>query len=449
MPTVDGPAGRVRAAPHDGGATWAALGGAILGLALWYAVVMLARPTLVADEVYHVPAIRALAHEVPPLRELARNDWGPLRNLQMLPAYHLLASLVTRVWGAELWVLRGFNALLAILALVLFHAAARAYHVDYGPHHLLRFAWNPLLLPLWVLVYTDLAALVGILVALNFHVRRRYVAAAVGLLLACLIRQSNVIWVLFFLVWGLGEWWRARRIIRQETGDAGPAPACGFPSAAHVAGLLPYLVLLLLAAGYTALSGGLAETLREENRPRANVAQFYIFALTAALLWAPVWLPQLVRLWPRRIEPALVRPWICAAVVTVIGVLDLAFRNPHPWNLDLDYLRNWPLYWMTTHAAARYAAATVLVLFVPTLVWATWVSPARETLGLLWAFSVLFLLGHYLVDPRYYVVPFVLADFFTPLAAAPARRLTVWYLLLALAVSAFIVGQPGGWHGVL
>jgi hypothetical protein len=135
--------------------------------------------------------------------------------------------------------------------------------------------------------------------------------------------------------------------------------------------------------------------------------------------------------------------------VTAIGVLELAFRNPHPWNLDLDYLRNWPLYWMTTHAVARYAAAIILVLFVPTLVQATWVSPARATLGLVWAFSVLFLLGHYLVDPRYYVVPFVLADFFTPLAAAPARRLTVWYLLLALAVGAFIVGQPGGWRGVL
>ena len=382
-------------------------------------------------------------------RSIKRNDWGPLRNLQMLPAYHLLASLVARVFGPELWVLRGFSAFLAVLAIVLFHAAARAYHADYGPYHLLRFAWNPLLLPLWVLVYTDMASLVGVLVALNFHVRRRYVVAAAGLLLACLIRQSNVIWVLFFLAWGVVEWRQAHRSARRAAGDASRAVAGEVPRTAHLVALLPYGVLLLLAAGYSVLSGGLTETLREENRPHANVAQFYMFALTAALLWAPVWLPQLVQLWPRRVEPALVRPWVCAAVVTAIGVLELAFRNPHPWNLDLDYLRNWPLYWMTTHAAVRYAAAVVLVLFVPTLVQSTWVSPVRSVLGVLWACTALFLLGHYLVDPRYYVVPFVLADFFAPRAAVPARRLAAWYLLLTLAVGAFIVGQPGGWRGVL
>jgi hypothetical protein len=98
----------------------------------------------------------------------------------MPPTYHLLASLPARLVGSDLWMLRGFNVLLAVASIVLQHTAARAYHANYGPSHLLRYAWNPLLLPLWALVYTDLAALVGILLALHFQVRRRLTWAAVA-----------------------------------------------------------------------------------------------------------------------------------------------------------------------------------------------------------------------------------------------------------------------------
>jgi len=104
---------------------------------------------------------------------------------------------------------------------------------------------------------------------------------------------------------------------------------------------------------------------------------------------------------------------------------------------------------MTTHTWVRYLVAVCLVLFVPTLVHSTHASPARGPLTLLWVFALLFLLGHYLIDPRYYVVPLVLADFLTPLPARSARHLVGWYLLLTLGVAAFIVTQPGGAQGIL
>lgn len=425
------------------GAVGIALGVAILSVLLWYVVLLSARPALMGDEGYHVPAIRALARELPPLRALLRGDWGPGRILQMPPTYHLLASLPARLVGSDLWMLRGFNVLFAVASIVLLHTAARAYHANYGPSHLLRYAWNPLLLPLWALVYTDLAALVGILLALHFQVRRRLTWAAVGLAGACLIRQSNLVWVAFFMAWGLRTLWCARPA-------ASPRAALRMFLLRHVTTtFLPHLLMFALALGYFVCSGGLATTLREENRPHVNITQFYIFGLTAAVLWVPVWLPQFARLWPRRVEPLLARAWICAAAVGVIGLLELAFRNPHPWNLDPDYLRNWLLAGMTTHTWVRYLVAVCLVLFVPTLVHSTHASPARGPLTLLWVFALLFLLGHYLIDPRYYVVPLVLADFLTPLPARSARHLVGWYLLLTLGVAAFIVTQPGGAQGIL
>jgi hypothetical protein len=204
----------------------------------------------------------------------------------------------------------------------------------------------------------------------------------------------------------------------------------------------------VVAGGFLAAWSGFSLSPKVENRFRPNVAQFYILALTAALLWAPAWLAHLAEFWPRRFAAWLARPWICAALVAATGVLGLVYYSPHQWNTDLNYLRNWPLVAMNNALAARFLLGILIVVFIVVLADATVHSAARRTLGLVWAFALLFLVPHYLVDPRYYVVPLVLVDFFTPHTPAQARRLTAWYLLLALAVGAFIAGRPGGLIGV-
>jgi len=410
-----------------------ALGVAILGLVAWYVVLNISRPELVADEVYHADVIR----------ELAEGDWSATQALPMLPTFHLLASLPARVLGDSLWVLRGFNTALGIAGVLLLYAAGRAATGTSGPRQLLRFAWNPLLLPLWVLVYTDLAALVCVVAALNFHLRRRYPVAAIALVLACLIRQSSVVWVAMFAAWGVMELWPKH---------AGGADLLRGNAAAVLRRALavywPYLAAFVVGCGLLVLTGRLAGHVSIENRPRLNPAQYYMFALTAALLWAPAWLAHFASLWPRLFEPAFLRPWLCAAAVAAVGVLELAFRNPHPWNVDLEYLRNWPLLAMMKYATARYLAAVCIVAFAATVVHMVWTSERRRTLGLIWVFTLLFLGGHYLVDPRYYVIPLVLLDFYTTFTPGRARGVTVWYLLITLALAGVMVIRPGGWSGV-
>lgn len=405
-----------------------ACGVAIAGLLAWYVVVGVARPSFVGDEFHHVPAIRGLTE----------GDWGPARALPMPPTYHALAALLARVLGTELWAVRLFNVLLGVAAIGFMAAALRARYPDAGAWHLLRLAWNPLLLPFWVFAYTDLAALLGVIIALNSYVRRQYVAAAGGLLLACLFRQSSVVWVAFFIALGAVELWQ------RQPGE--PVRWTFVRRAARV--LWPYVLVLILGGGILVAWREIALPSNIENRVRPNIAQFYILALTAGLLWAPVWLAHLVEYWPQRFAAWLARPWICAALVAAVGVLGLVFQNPHGWNADPNYLRNWPLVAMSRSLAARFLLSTCIVVFIVVFSHATWHSAARRTLGLVWAFALLFLVPHYLVDPRYYIVPLVLVDFFTPYTPVQARRLAVWYLLLTLAVGVFIVSRPGGLIGI-
>lgn len=406
----------------------------IVFLAAWYVVVVFTRPTWVGDEYHHVPAIRGIV----------TGDWTSARGLPMAPTYHVLVALLARVLGTELWALRLVNPLLGIATLVFMYTAIRARCPAAGAHTLLRFALNPLLLPLWVFVYTDVAALLGVVAALNFYVRGRHLSAAAALFVACLVRQSNVVWALLFAGLAVLDLWRADG--RPAAGWRTAWRNLRLHSAARV--VWPYALAFVLGVVWLVLCARATLTYKLENRPQANIAQFYVLFLTAALLWAPLWLAHLARVWSRSFTAALERPWTCAAVIAAVGALELLFDNPHPWNLDRHYLRNWPLYAMTYSLAARYLLALCIVAFVVTYVHATWRSPARGTLAVVWIFSLLFLLPHFLVDPRYYIVPLVLLDFFTPYTPAQARHLSIWYLLLTLLVGVWIVVQPGDWSGV-
>lgn len=398
---------------------------ALAAPAAWFVLLTIARPDLVGDEVYHVPAIRALAE----------GNWGPARTLPMPPTYHMLAALWVRLTGGELWILRAFNALLSGLTLTVFGWAAVRHDPDGAAHRLWRLASNPLVGPLWVLAYTDAAALLGVAFALAFFARRQHTWAAAGFLLAGLTRQPNILWLAAF----------AALAAVHPRGDRSAGPR-GRPTVL-VRRLWPYALALAAAAVLLTRIAPTGPPL-VENQPRFNPAQFYLFGLTGALLIAPVWLPAVVTLWRRWLERAFLRPWICAVAIAAVGLLELAFRNPHPWNVDLNYLRNWPLLAMTKYTAARYVAAVVLVAFVPTAVSLAWTSPQRTALAIVAGATLVFLAAHYLVDPRYYMVPVVLLDFWSTPAARRARQLTIWYVLLSAALAAFIVWQPGGLRGV-
>ena len=407
---------------------------ATVGIGAWYAVTLHVRTDLVSDEYYHVPAIRALA----------QGDWGPVRGLPVMPTYHWLASWLVRLWGPELWVIRLLNPLLGAITLLLFVAALRARSVNAGANDLLRLAWQPLLLPFWVFAYTEVGSLLGVVAALNFHCRRRYTAAAGGLLAACLFRQSSVAWVPLFAALGALDLWAAQ----SEHVAATRQNLRRFIVRRALPSLWAYGVLLVVAAAFFIVIGGLTTTFKPENQPRPNIAQVHGLVLTAALIWAPIWLVQFVDFWRRVYERALLRPAVCAAVFAAIGLLVLSYSNRNPWNMDLHFLRNWPLHAMTRCMETRYLSALVIVAAVPTFVCALRESPARRTLSLVWMFMLLYLFPHWLVDPRYYLVPFVLVDFYTPYTPAQARRLTIWYALLTLGVAAFILGRPGGWQGI-
>ena len=423
---------------------------ALLSFVAWDVAFTLLRPEFVGDERHHVPAIEDAAH----------GDWTKVLRLPMPPTYHWLAVQATRAVGPELWSLRAFQTLWTLLAIVLYHAAARAYRPDYSGRDLLRFAWHPLIIAFGALVCTDIASLVAILLTLNFHIRRRYILGSLALAAAIMFRQSNIMWAAYFLTWALAEDWLkagSAATTKQHTPRLNVSaakifrePAWPIVVARLRAGAWAYLAVFLLGGVAVTLAGrGVLLAQAMSNRAAFNPAVFYLLAIAVALLWLPAWLARFAEFWSQRYVPALMWIRVTATVVAAIGVVAMEFRNPHPWNMDLDFPHNWPLYAMNQFSSARAAIATVLVAFVITYFLDAARSPARRMLALTWIFTIAFLLPHNLADLRYYIIPLVLLDFLTPRGATEGRVLAAWHLVLSLAIAGVLALKLGGIEGML
>lgn len=401
---------------------------AFLTVAIWYVVVSVCLPHTLGDEMYHVPAIRELAAGRPLGRELP-----------MLPTYHWLLAQPVRLISAELWFIRLLQCLLGLTTILVYRAAVRLRYPDDNGYRLLLLTWNPLVFPFFVLVYTDTAALLLLLTSVWLHLRRRPTGAAAAALAACLVRQSNVFWLAFIIGWRLSE-------VLPRT--AGRSWAARLTTAILAEGL--WLHALAAAALLFLLwwRGGPVMAPFLENRPHFNPAQFYLFGLTCAICWLPSWVGELVGNWRRQFGPVLLRPSICAVLAAAVGLLTVAFRNPHPWNQELEFLHNWPLRLMAGWPALRLMAAVLLVTFVISQARITWRQHHRTLLLMLWVTAIVFLLPHYPAETRYYIVPLVLIDLFTPHSPGTVSRQSLWYLLLTVGAATFIAARPGPYGGL-
>ncbi len=384
-----------------------------------------ARPRYVADEISHYPAIQAIL----------RGDWAATRWLPMPPAYHAIAAGASYVVGQNLVALRWFNAALGIGCVLIMGLIARRAHPGDAAVPA-RAALNPLFISLCPLVYTDVLSLLCVLIAISAHERRGQWAAGIALVCAMLVRQSNVVWPLLFLILPAAD--------ALDAGQPGALRAMLRSAwrASRVRDAAPYIVALALGAAMVLVPNPLTSEMPEGNEPRFNVGLFYIWAITGAILWLPVWLAGCVHSpWLARTGA---RASLLALAVAAFFVLSASFDSPHGWNTDPTSLRNWPLLAMQRSKLLVLVTCLALVPMLIETLRRTWDSGRRHRLLAIWTTSLLFLAPHSLVDPRYFLIPAVLLDLDAPLAKRESRDLAVWYGVLSLATIAMMLVRPGG-----
>ncbi len=413
--------------PTPGHIQWCWLLLAVIWLVGWFLLLNLRHDHRLGDERVYLPTII----------ELTRGDRSTLYTHSITPTYLLMVAAVAKVLGPSLWVVRGVTLAFGIVAAGAALSAAAALWPQQQAQRLFLVLLNPIPLVFWTIGYSDVPALAGLLIALAAMLRGWHIVAAVGLLLACVMRQSNLVWVVGFAVLAV------HRCVLHHGTDAHVlwrAPRRLVPLIRQV--LWPYVAVGIVLLGLIQTSW-LRVLPHPVNGPAFNRAQVYMFLLVAAVLWVPYWLPHVHTFWRRSVRGWLMSPAGSGLAVALVALLALAYTNPHSYNRELYFLRNYVLVAIAESPALHVVVAMIIVAFAATYAYATRQTQNWRTLLIIWIFSALFLGPHYLVDPRYYMPIFVLLDLFTPYANVTLRRQLVWYALLSAGLAGLVLVPPG------
>lgn len=378
------------------------------------------------------------------LYHFAEHKPGWPDHLTTPPGYHLIA-LALGGGQPSLTAARLTSTLFALLGLTAFAGAWRRLHAQPAGPATLLFALLPIFQPFTGLAYNDAPALALLLCAIWAQLADRLSTATLAFVLACLIRQTNLIWIPFLILW---EIQRTPRPVGQTL--AHHAVTIAFTRTRG------YVIILVAAAALILYAGRLTPGTANRNDLRPNPAAFTFATLLFGALGLPVWFAHVRSAGARwiafaRVSPARTAAGFIAGAALIAGFA-ATYTNPHEWNRELWWegvrftlLRNWPLIYIERMPVLRVVAGCGVILAVAAGAQLCRTAPHGRMLALSLLFSAALIGSNYLVDPRYYLTPAA----FLLLLIRPARRdfflLGGWWLLIALAHDPFILAGLSLW----
>ena len=331
-------------------------------------------------------------------RQISRFRQGELRMeplMNVIPGYHAAVALVMWATGRTgLFSARLVSTLISALAVLVFYLLALKVERRSALVRTLQFAFFPILFPFFSLVYMDVLALLLVLLGFLLVLRRHYTLAGLAGMLGVLARTNNISWMAFLLVY----------LLYQEYGFDWRAPFRREELPRFLRSTWVFWLGFALFAVFLVLNKGIAIG-DKSTQPlfKLELGNIYFLLWLFLPLFLPFFLANLRRIgglvWRRK--------WILAALLLLFGVFLLTYHNTHPYNNVLPgyYVRNALL------MAADQRFAWKLALFIPASLSLLSLAVTRleqKSFYWLYPFTVLSLIPFWLVEPRYYFVPYSL-----------------------------------------
>jgi alpha-1,2-glucosyltransferase len=333
-----------------------------------------------SDEVHHYRQIQLFLN----------GRWAVVDSLTTLPTYHaLLAGLARALGASSLDALRLLTLVLSAGAIAVFREIARTVSPRHADFRALQLLFLPILFPMLFLVYTDVLSLLCVGAAVLACLRRSFPLAGLLATAAVAVRQSNIVWLA--MVWGmcaleLGaaelSWRFARRLL-----------AATWSFGLGVLGL----------AAFVLWNGGIALGDRSMHPSLTlHVENLYFLLVLFFLLYVPLCI--------QRAEVAfalLRRPWALVGVSLLLILFLFSYEIDHPYNQPAydAFVHNRLLHAFAATPAARAVFVAAAALSALTL---ASVPMPRPSFLALYPAAVAALLPVWLVEQRYYLVPFAL-----------------------------------------
>jgi len=364
-------------------------------------------------------------HHLRQIEMFCGGEYQVYGKLTTIPGYHALVALLGRTGGGcSLRLARGANAVFGLLCVVIFLLAARRAAAALPTARALQFYFLPILLPYHFLAYTDLLSLLLVLGSLLLLLRGCPAAAGGVGALSLLVRQNNVAWLAFICLYLLVE----ERLWKGWRGK----------TAGYLRRAWPSLLGIAAFAGFLAANGSVV--LHEKGAHRVGLHSENVFA--ALSLYCLLFLPSvLASLWIHRDRLADLRLMWLLALGYLLFVW--SFHPDHPYNEFDGFLRNDVLRVLNREPAIRLAfylpaAAAMAALWLDGLRW--------PSLALVYPLALGLLVPAWVIEARYYFVPYTLLLLFRKDQSPFVETLGVAYS--GMLAGAALYGVLGGRFGL-
>lgn len=332
----------------------------------------------------------------------------------VFPGYFVLVAFISKIFhiGSPQGY-RFISFFFGICSVVMFYVIAKRVSQDGFYVRTLQYFFLPIVFPFFFLLYTDLMSVLFVLIAFYMLLKGRYFLSGIVVLLAVLVRQNNLLWILFFWLYlFLKEW--------------------PFRDVAKVALLIlkrtwVYLFPFFIFVVFLIADGGSLTVGSQGMHPFSfHFGNIFFALLLYFFLFLPLHISNLKRI------VVFVKLHLKVVVLfMVIGYLIYMFgmRLDHPWNLETEYhyIRNDFLQFVFSTPLIKSIfflpiVVSVLSLFVTKLI--------RKEYYAFYPIAILVLSAHWLIEPRYSIIPFVFFLLFSERRSVRVEYATVAFFAL-------------------
>lgn len=373
----------------------------------------------------------------------ARGEFSMNEFVTQIPGYHAIIAVPAALSGmTSVDGLRLFSFLLSVATVVVFYLCARAIQPRLSGAATAQFALLPILLPYFFLLYTDVTSLLLVLLALLFALRKRFTVAGVFATLAVFVRQTDIVWLGFFLFFMLAERGYLRRMWEWLRDMIDGKKTTRFTHSPWFHPMLRESAVYLIGAGlfvaFALINGGIAVGDKSAHPfPALYPGNVYLLLFLAFFLFLPLHLANT----PRIAKHFWKRPWMWL-LFPLLLICAMFFVSDHPNNQAEHwfFLRNRLLLFFTADLLHKF------LFFIPIGLAALSLAVtklARRSFYLLYPFAILSLVPSWLIEHRYLFIPLALFLLFRERRSAVVE----WGIaaLFAPVAGFFYWGVVQGW----
>lgn len=316
-----------------------------------------------------------------------------LTNLTTFPFYHFVLGLLSRIIGSSsIFLSRLLSSIFSFFSILVFFLIAKEIEPKKAISKTFQYLFFPILFIFFFLIYTDSFSLLLILFSFYFLNKGKYKTSGFFGLLSVLARQNNVIWLALFLLLTMINRFKSgfnKKLVTKFLSDTSI-----------------FIFTVIVLAIFIIFNKGFVLSDQGAHPFSVHFANLFLFLIFHFVLFLPLNISNFPKIFKISIKVFRKKPWIAFPVIIFFIFYIFTFRADHPYNQStIDYfLRNRILSLVTGSDLVKS------LFFIP--VFYSILSLAVTELNkkiyyLVYPFILISLCLFWLVEPRYYLVPFV------------------------------------------